>query len=193
MITIIDYKAGNLASLQNALASLGATFEVTNDPKKVAAAEKIIFPGQGAAGSGMRELERAGLGDILKNTKVPFLGICLGMQLLFEASEEGDTKSLGLLPGTVKKLQTTLKIPQMGWNLVQFLRPSLLTKNIPTESYFYFANSFVAPVGDFTQGISYYGGPFTAIVEKDNFFGTQFHPEKSGESGLQLLANFLAL
>lgn len=193
MITIIDYKAGNLASLQNALVSLGAEFEVTNDPKKVTAATKIIFPGQGAAGSGMAELERAGLVEVLKNTEAPFLGICLGMQLLFEISEEGDTKGLGIISGTVKKLQTTLKIPQMGWNLVQFLRPSPLTKDIPTESYFYFANSYVAPIGDSTAGVAYYGGPFTAIVEHKHFFGTQFHPEKSGKPGLQLLANFLAI
>jgi len=194
MLAIIDYKAGNLTSLTNAIERLGFAYKITSDPNEVKRADKIIFPGQGAAGSGMKNLKEFGIINVLKNTKVPFLGICLGMQLLFEASEENNTKCLGILSGKVRKFQTKdLPVPQMGWNSVKFAGTSPLIKNIPNDSYFYFANSYVAEVDENTIGVGFYGGPFTAIIQKDNFFGTQFHPEKSGEFGIKLLRNFLKL
>ena len=142
MITIIDYGAGNLKSVQNALDRLGATYEVTDDPAVVAKAEKVIFPGVGAAGSAMKELRRRGLAGPLKNLKVPLLGICLGMQLLFEFSEEDETKCLGIFLGQVNRFEDeNLKVPQMGWNAVKFGGNCPLFKDVPDESYFYFVHS----------------------------------------------------
>ena len=194
MITIIDYGAGNLKSVQNALDRLGATYEVTDDPAVVAKAEKVIFPGVGAAGSAMKELRRRGLAGPLKNLKVPLLGICLGMQLLFEFSEEDETKCLGIFLGQVNRFEDeNLKVPQMGWNAVKFGGNCPLFKDVPDESYFYFVHSYFAPLLTETCGVSLYGRPFSAAVQKDNFYGLQFHPEKSGEVGLQILRNFIEL
>jgi glutamine amidotransferase len=202
-IVVIDYGAGNVKSVCNALDRLDALYEISGDSKVVAQAEKVIFPGVGAAGATMAVLRERGLDEAIRGLRVPVLGICLGMQLLFEKSEEGDTKGLGILPGVVKKfnaiqrweaVSTTLKIPQIGWNLVKFAdSKSPLIKDIPDESYFYFVHSYAAPLCEFTTGVAFYGQPFTAMIQKDNFFGTQFHPEKSGDVGQQLLGNFLNL
>ncbi|MBT5016314.1 imidazole glycerol phosphate synthase subunit HisH [Candidatus Peregrinibacteria bacterium] len=191
MITIIDYQAGNLRSVTNALDRLGESYKITDDPVIVARAEKVIFPGVGAAEPAMKILREKGLDKVLRKLKVPVLGICLGMQLLFEESAEGDVSCLGVIPGKVKLLKNP-KVPQIGWNAVKWAN-SDLTKNIPNESYFYFVNSYVAPLGEETSGISFYGEMFSSVVQKENFYGVQFHPEKSGKVGLKLLANFLSL
>lgn len=194
MITIIDYNAGNITSVVNALKRLDVDCEITSDPQKVRQAKKIIFPGQGAAGAGMKALQEAGLVDILKECKVPFLGICLGMQLLFEKSEENNTKMLGIIPDVVSRFQSdSLKIPQIGWNRVKATGACPLFKNIPDESFFYFVHSYAAPLTKESQGVTLYGGPFASVIQKNNFFGVQFHPEKSGAIGQQLLRNFIEL
>jgi len=214
-IVIIDYGAGNVKSVCNALDRLNESYEVSGDFQVVARAEKVIFPGVGAAGATMAVLRERGLDEAIRKLRVPVLGICLGMQLLFEKSEEGEAQGLGILPGIVKKIQARagLTIPQIGWNLVKFadqtrseakcpsifsltrreFRNESLSKDIPDESYFYFVHSYAVPLCEFTTGVAFYGQPFTAMLQKDNFFGTQFHPEKSGEVGRQLLANFLDL
>lgn len=194
MIVLIDYNAGNVTSLCNALERLGADVQVSSDPELIRKAEKVIFPGQGAAGAGMEALRERGLVEVLKTIQVPFLGICLGMQLLFDSSEENETQGLGVLPGRVERFKNTnFKIPQMGWNSVKQVDGSPLFKDIPDEAFFYFANSYRAPLNDAMIGLGLYGEPFCAAVQKENFFGVQFHPEKSGENGLKILSNFLAL
>lgn len=191
MITIIDYRAGNLQSVKNALDRLGAVYEITDDPIKVAKASKVIFPGVGSAGAAMRVLCENGLDEVLRALKVPVFGICLGMQLLFEESAEGGVPCLGVIPGKVKRLKNE-KVPQIGWNLVKWAGFDL-SSEIPDESYFYFVNSYVAPICEATAGVSFYGEMFSSVVQKENFYGVQFHPEKSGEMGLKLISNFLAL
>ncbi len=191
MITIIDYQAGNLRSVTNALDRLDAAYEITDDPVVVIRAEKVIFPGVGAAGPAMQVLRERGLDEALRNLKVPVLGICLGLQLLFEESEEGKVSCLGIIPGRVQRLKNP-KVPQIGWNLVKWAQFDL-SGGIPDQSYFYFVNSFVAPLCEATTGVSFYGEMFSSVVQKDNFYGVQFHPEKSSEMGLKLLSNFLEL
>ncbi len=194
MITIIDYKAGNIASVQNALNKLGYESELTDHPAKIQRAEKIIFPGVGRAGTCMKELDKLGLVEVIRNIKVPFLGICLGMQLLADSSEEDEVECIGILSGKVRKFPNNVKIPQIGWNKVEFTKASPLLEGIESGNYFYFVNSFFLPVNDrFTLGESLYGEYFSAIVNDKNFYGTQFHPEKSGEAGFQLLNNFCKL
>ncbi len=194
MITIIDYKAGNIASVQNALNKLGYESELTDDPAKIQRAEKIILPGVGRAGACMKELDKLGLVEVIRNIKVPFLGICLGMQLLSEYSEEDETQCVGVLSGTVKKFPDSVKVPQIGWNKVEMIEDSPLLSGIETNSYFYFVNSYSLPVSEkYTLAESLYGSYFSAIVNYKNFYGTQFHPEKSGEVGFKLLSNFCEL
>ena len=195
MITLIDYGGGNVRSLTNALDRLGAVYQVTSDPVLVAQASCVIFPGQGAAGQGMERLRGQGLVEGLKNFTMPFFGICIGMQLLFDSTAEDNVEGLGMVSGRLERFSSpTLKIPQMGWNRVAFAGDSPLFKGIPNESFFYFIHSYAAPLaGEWTLGVSFYGQPFTSVLEKENFFGVQFHPEKSGEVGLQLLRNFLEL
>lgn len=195
MITIIDYNAGNLRSVQNALQRLGASYIVTSSPAVLAKASKAIFPGVGAAGAAMTVLRKFNLDTAIKGLTVPTLGICLGMQLLFEKCDEDDTQALGILSGTVSRFdeKTGIKVPHMGWNRVKMVGKSILLKGITDESSFYFVHSYVAPVTDDTIGITLYGRPFAAAIQKKNFYGTQFHPEKSGENGINILRNFLAL
>lgn len=194
MITIIDYKSGNIASVRNALDKLGYNSELTNDPAKIQRAEKIIFPGVGRAGACMKELNQLGLAEVIRNLKVPFLGICLGMQLLSEYSEEDETQCVGVFSGAVKKFPDSVKVPQIGWNKVEIIEESPLLSGIENNSYFYFVNSYSLPVSEkFTLAESLYGSYFSAIVNDKNFYGTQFHPEKSGEVGFKLLSNFCEL
>jgi glutamine amidotransferase len=194
MIALIDYQAGNVRSVLNALDRLGVSAKLTADPDEIRRAEKIIFPGQGSAQQGMATLEKAGLVDVLRESKVPFLGICLGMQLLFDWSEEGEVDMLGIIPGKVCRFpRGDLPVPQMGWNVLKSSGDCPLLRGIPDESRFYFVHSYAAAVGEETLGVSFYGGLFSALVQKDNFYGAQFHPEKSGELGVQLLRNFLKL
>lgn len=194
MITIIDYKSGNIASVRNALNKLGYESELTCDPVKIQRAEKIIFPGVGRAGACMSELRALRLVDVIRNIQVPFLGICLGMQLLAEYSEEDETECLGVFSDLVKKFPDAVKVPQIGWNKVEMLEDSPLLSGIENNSYFYFVNSYSLPVSEkYTLAESLYGSYFSAIVNCKNFYGTQFHPEKSGEVGFKVLSNFCKL
>lgn len=192
MIQIIDYGAGNIRSLTNALSKLGEKYEVISSSDELKDDAKVILPGVGAAGAAMKRL--AGL-DFARIRR-PFLGICLGMQLLLdfseEGSEEGDVKCAGIFKGRVKKFRGQVKVPQVGWNKVEIRRESPLFQNIPDDSYFYFVNSYFADC-DNPVAVSEYGQCFPAAIQKNNFYGVQFHPEKSGETGLKLLNNFCKL
>ncbi len=196
-IAVIDYNAGNIASVTHALNHLGYDYTVTCDPKTILAADKVIFPGQGRAAPAMKDLRASGLDDVLKKIEVPFLGICLGMQLLFSHSEEDDTKCLDILPGCVTRfdVRSCHKVPQMGWNTVQQSRTSPLFSDIPDVFYTYYAHSFFVPADEaYTLAHSIYGSTkIASIVQKNNFFGVQFHPEKSGDVGMQILKNFCEL
>lgn len=193
-IAIIDYGASNLQSVANALRALGRDFEVVSDPKKISAFNKIILPGVGAAGSAMEKLRNSGFAKVLPKLKVPTLGICLGMQLFADFSEENQTKCLSIIPGKVKRFKTELKVPHMGWNKVDLIRESALTSGIPNSSYFYFVHSYYLDADESCGiGETAYDINFPAIVQKNNFYGTQFHPEKSGEWGMKLLNNFCDL
>ena len=195
-IAIIDYNAGNIASVANALERFGLEYVITRDAKEILSADKVIFPGQGRAKPAMEFLRSAGLVDVIRNVKKPFLGICLGMQLLFESSEEDDAKCLGIIPGRVRKFQDAgMKIPQIGWNTITATRYDKLFKDVPDTLFAYFANSYYAEsLKPFTIAASTYGNaPFASVVNKDNFYGTQFHPEKSGLLGVQILRNFCEL
>ncbi|MBA3708728.1 MAG: imidazole glycerol phosphate synthase subunit HisH [Planctomycetes bacterium] len=198
-IALIDYQAGNITSVRRALASLGHEAVVSADPAVVAKADKVIFPGVGAAGSCMANLRAAGLDRSLREViaaGTPVLCVCIGLQLLFESTEEdGGTSCLGLLPGSVVRFRPTdpaLKVPHMGWNEVRFADDPL-TRGLPT-SHFYFVHSYFCKPGAGVRVIatSDHGEPFCAGVRKDNLVAFQFHPEKSGPAGLQLLANFVA-
>lgn len=196
MIGIIDYGLGNLTSVKNALDKLEVPNFISNDPTKLKDSQGLILPGVGAAGAGMKNLKSKKLDKLIieevKNGK-PFLGTCLGMQLLFDFSEEGDTECLGVLKGKVEKFQTNLKIPQIGWNTVEITNPkSKILKGIENQSYFYFVNSFYCQPKEkeIITGTTNYGTTFTSVIEKDNIYATQFHSEKSGETGLRLLKNF---
>ncbi len=200
-IAILDYAAGNVTSVLRAIRHLGFDAQITPHPDEVLAADKVIFPGVGAAASCMRELKNRNLDQALKDVAAagtPLLGICVGMQLLFEHSEEdGGVDCVGLFPGTVKKFQPTeqhLKVPHMGWNAVHFAdEADPLWAQIPQDSYFYFVHSyFCAPSHqDIHAASASHGNTFCAGVRKDNVAAMQFHPEKSGAVGLQLLRNFL--
>ncbi len=193
-IAIIDYGASNLQSVANALTSLGKPFEIISDPEKLTDFDKVILPGVGAAGSAMKKLTESGFAEALPKLKVPTLGVCLGLQLFGGFSEEGNTKCLSIVPGKVKKFQTELKVPHMGWNKVDLVKESSLTMNIPNNSFFYFVHSYYLATEDkFVIGKTAYDINFPAIIQKDNFYAVQFHPEKSGEWGLKLLANFCDL
>lgn len=194
MIGVIDYEAGNITSVVNGLNTIGAKHVVSHDTAVLEACDGIILPGVGAAPGAMRSLESRGLITFITSCTKPFLGICLGMQLLYETSEEGRTACLGVLPGAVKLFDgATVKIPHMGWNEVRATGAhpgNVLMRGIGERAYFYFAHSYYAPVDAFTMGVSEDGTPFSAMMNKGNFFGVQFHPEKSGERGLMVLNNF---
>ena len=192
MIAIIQYNAGNITSVQNALERLGYSSIVTDDPKLIQQAEKVIFPGVGEASSAMQYFKEKGLDEVIKNLKQPVLGICLGQQLLCTFSEEGNTECLGVFDARVKKFEPKLKVPHMGWNSVSELQTDLY-KGISTEENFYFVHSFYAEVSQETTAVCDYIVPFSASMQKDNFYATQFHPEKSSQAGEQLLLNFLKL
>lgn len=192
---IIGCCGANLASLGFAFERLGHSLPVTNDPARVAAASHVLLPGVGAAKAAMRGLEDNGLAALVPTLAQPVLGICLGMQLLFESSEEEDTPCLGIVPGRVARLRPSepLPVPEMGWNELEIARPSPLLAGVPAGAYAYFVHSYAAPIGEHTLATTDYGGSFTSVVARDNFFGTQFHPERSSTAGAAILANFLAL
>ncbi len=192
---IIDSGGANLASLQFAFERLGARTEVSSDAHTIASAPRVILPGVGAAADAMQRLRTSGLAALLPRLTQPVLGICLGMQLLFSHSEEGATDCLGILPGTVQRLQRApgLPVPHMGWNQLASLRDDPLLDEIRAGEYFYFVHSYAAPVSGTTIATTDYGIPIAALVRKDNFWGAQFHPERSAAPGARLLANFLRL
>lgn len=194
MIAIMDYGAGNVASVANAIESLNEKYFITNQEYEICKADKIIFPGVGEASYAIKQLHLLNLFSLFRMIKKPILGICLGMQLFCNKSEEGDVSCMGIFPLTVKKFnETKTKVPHMGWNKVKQVKQSKLFTNIKDEEYFYFAHSFYVPKNEFTTAITENGIEFTAAMEKENFYGVQFHPEKSSDSGLQLLENFIKL
>ena len=203
MITIIDYKAGNLTSVVRAVNHLGFACRVTRSTEDISSAERVIFPGVGSAGQAMEDLADTGLGQTIKEFYTsgrPFLGICLGTQIILEKSEECNTTCLGLIPGEVKRFPEPLlsdtgerlKVPHMGWNRVRLNRPHPVLKGIFPDSEFYFVHSYYpAPASDETViGTTIHGITFASILGHDNMIAAQFHPEKSGRPGLQLLKNF---
>jgi len=192
MIGIIKYKAGNLASVTNALGRLGGQFFISDDPAELEKADGIIFPGVGHAGAAMDDLRSRDLDIWLKQTKKPVLGICLGMQLLYDSSEEGETKTLGIIPGRLKKFDSSkAKVPHMGWNQFNPLQKHPLINGIDNKQFLYYVHGFYAPANEHTLASCKYIRDFAAVVAKDNFMGVQFHPEKSGQVGSLLLQNFL--
>ena len=192
MVAIIDYDAGNVRSLQFALERLGVASVLTADPEVIKAAEKVIFPGQGAAASAMKKLKQTGLDQLIPQLKQPVLGICLGMQLLCDTTEEGEVNGLGIIPGKVIRFSNKVKVPQMGWNTISNLQ-SPLFKQIKEDDFMYLVHSFYVPLCDATIAQSNYDEAYSVALQKDNFYGVQFHPEKSSKAGSQLLQNFLAL
>lgn len=201
MIAIIDYEGGNLTSVQRAVRHVGHEAVITRNPLEIEKASRLIFPGVGAAGAAMDVLRRTGLAGIVKTQvlekKKPFLAICIGIQILFDHSEEDDTPCLGILHGVVKRFPETdpcLKIPQIGWNQVRQVRPHPLFAGVPQDAEFYFVNSYYCVPDDpaVVAGETEYGLRFASAVTKDNLFATQFHLEKSGPAGLRMLQNFCA-
>lgn len=197
MIGIIDYNAGNLTSVCNALTRNATEFFVAQNPEELQKATKIIFPGVGHAKSCMQELCQRGFDQFLKTTSRPVLGICVGMQMLFEFSEEGDTKCLGIIEGSVKKFEKekVKTIPHMGWNTVEY-SPSPLFENIPQNTDFYFVHSYYCDPKNKEETLTtteYENFSFCSAIQKDNFLGVQFHPEKSGKYGEMILENFCGL
>ena len=194
-VAIIDNGGGNVASVRFALDRLGVRSVVTQDAAEIASAGHVILPGVGAAPEGMRRLGAAGLDRLIPTLRQPLLGICLGMQLLCEASEEGPTTCLGIFTGTVARLRpaSDRPVPHMGWNQVNAFRPSPLLAGIGAGDYAYFVHSYALPVGAETVAATDYGGAFAAVVSRGNFHGVQWHPERSAVTGARLLANFLSL
>jgi glutamine amidotransferase len=192
---IIDSGGANLASLQFAFERLGARTHVTTDASEIASAARVVLPGVGAAANAMQRLRDRGVATLLPTLKQPVLGICLGMQLLFDHSEEGSTDCLGILPATVRRLQPApgLPVPHMGWNQLAPLRDDPLLEGIAADEYVYFVHSYAAPVSSVTLATADYGIPVSALVRKGNFWGAQFHPERSAGTGARVLANFLRL
>ena len=191
-VAIIDYDAGNVQSLKFALDKLGVNSILTKDIELISKSDKVIFPGQGAAKNAMNKLHINDLVDLIPKLKQPVLGICLGMQLLFEKTEEGNVKGLGIIKGYVKKFSEKVKVPQMGWNTLENLE-SKLFNNINEGEYMYLVHSYYVPIVPETIGISEYDLKYSIAVKKNNFYGVQFHPEKSSFSGNKLLNNFLKL
>ena len=194
-VAIIDSGGANIASLQFALQRLGADSRLTTDPDELRAAPRILLPGVGAAADAMQRLRALGIAQLVPTLRQPVLGICLGMQLLFERSEEGDTRCLGILPGQVRRfpVREGLPVPHMGWNQLRPGQSSPLLRGINPGNYGYFGHSYAAPLGAATLASCDYGGEFSAVVAQANFYGTQFHPERSAAVGARLLANFLEL
>lgn len=191
-LVIVNYGAGNIQSIRFAFKRLGYDLELSADPDRIRNADKVIFPGVGEASSAMRKLEQSGLDHVIPELRQPVLGICLGMQLMCKSSEEGHTKGLGIFETEVIRFAEGMKVPQIGWNGICELK-SPLFEGIPENEYIYLVHSFYAPLCEQTIAVSDYGGPYSAALENDNFFGVQFHPEKSGKPGARILSNFLKI
>lgn len=194
-IAIIDYNAGNVQSVQFALERLGVDSFLTNQSEEIIAADKVIFPGVGEASTTMQHLRNLGLDKVIPQLKQPVLGVCLGMQLLCEHSEENDTACLGIIPQKVIRFQPTdsnIKVPHMGWNTISDLKSEIFSEDI-AQKYVYFVHSFYVELGKYTTATTDYVQPFSAALQKDNFFATQFHPERSGSVGARILENFIKI
>lgn len=191
-VAVVDSGGANIASVLHALRRLGVDPVFTANADTIRAADRVILPGVGAAGRAMEVLAGHGLVDVIRELRQPVLGICLGMQLLFESSEEDDARLLGLIPARLRRLQVSagLRVPHMGWNEVSNLRPDPLTASLDGR-WFYFVHSYAAPVGEWTQSTCVHGQPFSAVVRRDNFRGAQFHPERSAGAGAELLRSFV--
>lgn len=189
-IVIIDYGAGNVQSVRFALERLGYYSELTSNPNRIASANRVIFPGVGEASSAMNKLRETGLDVIIPALKQPVLGICLGMQLLCTHSEEGNTPGLNVFQTEVKRFPTNLKVPQIGWNRINGLKGNLF-KDLNEGAFVYLVHSYYAPVCDESIAVSEYGISFSAALKNKNFYGVQFHPEKSSKDGALLLKNFI--
>ena len=194
-VAIVDSIGSNLASLIFALNRIGSSFEITDEIDVLNKASHIILPGVGAAKNAMTKLKQRKLIDEISKLTKPTLGICLGMQIFMDASDEDDAKCLGIISNTCRPFENNrdYPVPHMGWNKVRFNRDSVLTKNLKDEDYYYFVHSYYVPICSETIGVSSYPIEFSSVVQKDNFFGTQFHPEKSGLSGSKILQNFVSL
>jgi glutamine amidotransferase len=192
---IVDSGGANLASLRYALERLGARTQVSNDARTIAGAARVLLPGVGAAAHAMQRLHAAGLTSVLRALTQPVLGVCLGMQVLFQLSEEGLTECLGVLPYAVRRLRSAPQrpVPHMGWNQLCQLRPDPLLEGVPDGAYAYFVHSYAAPLTQHTLASTEYGAVVSAVVRHENFWGTQFHPERSAATGARVLANFLRL
>ena len=197
MITILDYGAGNLRSVQNTLDEIGAKYELVRDADGLRRATKIILPGVGHFGQMMRAFDAMGVREALIDrirARVPFLGICLGLQALFEASDEApDTQGLGLFEGAIRRFPSTARVPHMGWNEIAPRTGSTLLRKLPAHPYLYFAHSYYAPLNSSTAATCNYVVDYTAVLESGNIFGVQFHPEKSGPLGIAVVRNFVEL
>ena len=191
-VIIIDYGAGNIQSIQFAFQRLGINAKLSNSIEEILSADKVIFPGVGEASQAMQMLEKSKLDVLIPNLKQEVLGICLGMQLLCKYSEEGNTKGLGIFDVDVKRFSSAVKVPQMGWNTIKNLQSDLL-KGIAENSFMYSVHSYYASIGKQTIAVSEYELEFSAALQSNNFYGVQFHPEKSSKDGAQLLQNFLNL
>lgn len=198
-LAIVKYNAGNIQSVLFALERLGFEAKVTDDKDELFSADKVIFPGVGAARSAMDSLKEKELDKVIKELKQPVLGICVGMQLLFEHSEESDTECLGIIPAKVKLFQSEvvspdipIKVPQIGWNNLYNLKTNLF-KDVPEHSFVYYVHSYYAEMNPYCIGTSSYGIEYCGAVQKDNFYGVQFHTEKSAKVGEKILSNFLIL
>lgn len=191
-IVIINYGAGNIQSIKFAIKRLGFEAVLTDNVDDILAADKVIFPGVGEASSAMSKLRASGLDTLIPTLKQPVLGICLGMQLMCNASEEGKTKGLGIFNVDVVKFSNNVKVPQIGWNEISNLKTNLFNK-VKEKSHIYMVHSFYAPVTNETIATSNYDVDYSAALQKNNFYGTQFHPEKSSEVGEQILMNFLEM
>jgi imidazole glycerol-phosphate synthase subunit HisH len=194
-VVIIASGGANIASLQFALERLGANSRVSADPEQIRNASHVILPGVGAAADAMSRLRQRNLDTLLPSLKQPVLGICLGMQLLFDASEEGQANCLGIIPGLASRFAAAAgrPVPHMGWNTLSIEKPSALLEGLSPGDYAYFVHSYALSTGAATIASSHYGSAFSACVQRDNFYGAQFHPERSAKVGARLLRNFLEL
>lgn len=194
-VVLVDAGGTNIGSVRYALQRLGVEAALTSDAQAIRTADKVILPGVGAAGPGMARLHELGLVELMRSLTQPVLGVCLGMQLLCERSEEGDTACLGVIPATVHRFaeQPGLRVPHMGWNRLQRQREHRLLDGLADGDWAYFVHSYAVPTGDHTLATTEFGGPFAAVIARGNFHGMQFHPERSAKVGARLLKNFLEL
>ncbi|WAC49522.1 imidazole glycerol phosphate synthase subunit HisH [Asticcacaulis sp. SL142] len=194
-VVVVELGCANTASVLFALERLGAEAVLSSDAAEIASAPKLVLPGVGAAGFAMSQARELGLVEVLRGYERPLLGVCLGQQLLFEASDEGDVECLGLIPGKVTKMVVPdgYVVPHMGWNTLEPLKADPLNDDVAAGDYAYFVHSFVCPINDYTLTQSTYGEPFAAMVRKGNVWGCQFHPERSSATGAKILENFLRL